>query len=245
MNNNINSISRIHEILLSIAGTSDQRRVLDVWAQAFDVNETEDIKKAALVSEKLVLLLEELELAKNEIEKKFTKNAYNTMVESLNNAFSPMLLPAGWNSIQHYLSSDVMASLAIYREALPNEEQSINIEELNELHARMSELEIFLESSSLPDRVIQLIKRHIKLIREALSNYKITGAIALIEARRASYGEFFEVKEILQKDYNPEEISKLKAIWSGLNKLTDGALKAYGLYEIGKEALPAFEQFLK
>lgn len=245
MDSKINSVSRIHEILLNIAGASSQTSVLDVWAQTFEVNEADGIKKATLVSEKLVLLLNELQLAENEIAKSFSEAAYSRLIVNLNNAFSPMLLSANWNSVHQYLSVDIMSSLAIFREALPNEEQSINIEELNELHARISELENFLENSSLPDRVIQLIKRHIRLIREALSNYKITGAKTLIEARRAAYGEFFEVKEVLQENYNPDEIVKLKTIWSQLNKLTDGALKIYGLYEIGKEALPALEQFLK
>lgn len=245
MSNKINSVSRIHETLLSVTGASTQTSVIDVWAHTFDVKETDTLKKAALVSEKLVLMLDELQLAENEISKTFSNAAYAKLITSLNNAFSPILLSASWNSVQQYLSSDVMSSLAIFREALPNEEELISADELNELHARISELENFLENSSLPERVIQLIKRHIALIREALSNYKISGAKALIAARRAAYGQFFEVNEVLNPDFNPEEISKLKIIWSTVNKLTDSALKAYGLYEIGKEALPALEQFLK
>lgn len=245
MSNKINSVSRIHEALLSITGASNQISAVDVWAQTLDIVETDPLKKAVLVSKKLVLLLNELQVAENDIAKTFSSAAYANLITSLNNAFSPILLSANWNSVQQHLTSDVMSSLAIFREALPNEEELISADELNELHARISELDNFLENSSLPEGVIQLIKRHIALIREALSNYKISGAKALIEARRAAYGQFFEVNEVLDPNFNPEEISKLKLIWSTVNKLTDSALKVYGLYEIGKEALPALEQFLK
>lgn len=245
MSNKINSVSRIHETILSITGANDQTSVIDVWALTFDIKETDSLKKAALVSEKLVLLLTELKLAEKEIAKSFTSSSYTDHFTKLNNAFSPIYLSANWNSVRQYLSVEVMSSLAIFREALPNEEELISADELNELHARISELENFLENSSLPERVIQLINRHISLIREALSNYKISGVMALIEARRAAYGEFFEVKEVLDPEFNPEEISKLKIIWGAVNKLTDGALKVYGVYEIGKEVLPALEQFLK
>ena len=104
MNSKINSVSRIHEILLNIAGASPQTSVLDVWAQTFEVNETDGIKKAALVSEKLVLLLNELQLAENEIAKSFSEAAYSRLIANLNNAFSPMLLSANWNSVHQYLS---------------------------------------------------------------------------------------------------------------------------------------------
>ena len=243
MNNKINSLSRIHDILLDLDGVSTQRAVVDVWVQAFELTSIEGIKRVSLVSEKLILLLDEVELAAAKLSLNYPSETYNSMVENLNNAFSPMLLGATWGSVKQYLVPEVMMAIQILRETLPNEEELIKVEELSELHARLSELEAFLEKSVLPERVIKLIKRHIKLIREALSNFSITGAKGLIEARRASYGEFFEVNEIFQNK-NSSEISELKAIWIMVNKITDGALKVYGLYELSKETVPLLEKFI-
>ncbi|MGZ8269694.1 MAG: hypothetical protein ACXW1T_00780 [Methylophilus sp.] len=243
MNNKINSLSRIHDILLSLDGVLTQSAVVDVWSQAFELTSIEGVKRVSLVSEKLILLLDEVELAENKLALNYPSKTYNSMVGNLNNAFSPMLLGTTWGSVKQYLAPDVMMAIQILRETLPNEEELIKPEELNELHARLSELETFLEKSVLPERVVGLIKRHIKLIREALSNFSITGAKGLVEARRASYGEFFEVKEILQSK-DKHEISELKAIWEMVNKITDGALKVYGLYELSKETVPLLENFI-
>lgn len=243
MNNKINSLSRIHDILLSLDRVSTQGAVVDVWGQAFELTSIEGVKKASLVSEKLVLLLNEVELAENKLSSTYSSEIYSPMVGSLNNVFSPMLLGASWDSVKQYLTPDIMMAIKILRETLPNEEEIIKPEELNELHARLSELESFLENSDLPERVVGLIKRHIRLIREALSNFSITGAKGLVEARRASYGEFFEVNEIFQNE-NSSEVSELKAIWVMVNRITDGALKVYGLYELSKETVPLLESFI-
>jgi hypothetical protein len=243
MNNKINSLSRINDIVLSLEAVSTKKSVVEGWAQVFELASEEDVKKASLVSEKLVLLLDEVELAKNKLALSYPSNTYELMVRNLNNAFSPVLLGATWPSVTQHLVPEVKMAIQILKETLPNEEDLVNHEELNELHARLSELETFLEKSVLPERVVGLIKRHIKLIREALSNFSITGAKGLVEARRASYGEFFEVKEIFQNEKSPE-VTKLKAIWVMVNKVTDGALKVYGLYELSKESVPLLEAFI-
>lgn len=244
MTNHINSIFRIHRLLTNIPPSAQNTQVLEVWAKVFEVNESETNKKASAVSERLGWVLREIESAKMELQNTgHPIKLYEDVLNDLELAFSPMQLPSTWNYVQQYIGEKNMHTLAIYSQVIPDEETLINTEELNELYARISELESFLVNSELPNRLLGLIQRHINLIKQALAEYPIAGAKALVEARRAAYGELFEYPEVLY-DTSSETI-KLTEIWSDLNKIADGAIKAEGIYQLAKNAWPLLENFMK
>ena len=119
-----------------------------------------------------------------------------------------------------------------------SEEELIKQDDLNELYARISELEEFLKNSELPSRLQTLIERHINLIRQALAEYPIAGAKALIEARRSAVGELLELKgQFKDVPKNSAEINKLSELWDNFNTDADTALKVYGLIEIGQKVI--------
>ena len=195
MTNNINSIYRIHALLTKIPPVTQNTQVLEVWVQLFELTESNPNKKAATVAEQLGWLLREVELAKSELKNTgHSANLYESALIHLEQAFSPMLLSNSWNSVQQYLDAQTLQTLAIYSQVVPNEEELIKQDDLNELYARIAELEEFLKTSELPSRLQTLIERHINLIRQALAEYPIAGAKALIEARRSAVGELLELK---------------------------------------------------
>jgi hypothetical protein len=239
MINNINSIYRIHALLTKIPSVTQNTQVLDVWAQLFELNEPDPNKKAAAVAERLGWALREVELAKLELKNTgHSANLYEGALDHLQHAFSPMLLPNTWNNVQQYLVAQTLQTLAIYSQVVPNEEDLIKEDALSELYARISELEEFLKNSELPSRLQILIERHISLIRQALAEYPIAGAKALIEARRSAVGELLELKgQFKEVPKDSPELKKLSELWENVNTVADTALKVYGLIEIGQKVI--------
>lgn len=239
MSKNINSIYRIHTLLSKIPSATQNTQASEVWAQIFELNELNPNKKSAAVAERLGWVLRELELAKLElINTNQSESIYEKIITSLENAFSPLLLGASWNSVQQHLLPQTIEALAIYSQVVPNEEVLIKEDELNELYARISELENFLENSELPSRLQSLIRRHISLIRLALAEYPIAGAKALIQARRNAVGELLELKgQFKDVPKDSPELNKLSELWENVNTVADTALKVVGLIEIGQKVI--------
>lgn len=233
MSNNINSIYRIHKLVSNIPAVQQNTQVSEVWAQIFELNESNPNKKSAAVAERLGWALRELDLARLELlSTGHPESLYENAINHLEHAFSPMLLSNTWNSVQQYLVAQTLQTLAIYSQVVPNEEELIKEDDLNELYARISELEDFLKKSELPSRLQSLIQRHINLIKQALAEYPIAGARALLEARRAAYGEFFEITAFENAKNGSESWGKLEKIWELANKAIDGAIKVDAAIQI-------------
>ena len=242
----INSAYRIHKILSTTTNQPPNSPTLEVWANAFDVKESSGTKVGLKVALRLDSLLSELTLLKSQLLKSdIEEETYSQDIQHVELAIDPVYFNSTWNSVTQYLTPVTIKSLLIFSQSLPNEESEISSDEINELFARLSELENFLENTTLPDRLIQLIRNHIYLIREALYEYPIAGAKALIEARRAAYGEIIEVKDELKDNKNTSEIKKHFEILKKLGDIADGAIRIDGLIQIGKKAVPWLESLLK
>ena len=245
MQKKINSAYRIHKIISSTTNQPPNSPTLGVWATAFDINESSGTKTGLKVAQRLDSLLNELTLMKNQLVKSdFEEETYTSEIQHIELAIDPVYFNSTWNSVTQYLTPVTIKSLLIFSQSLPNEEIEITSDEINELFARLSELENFLENSTLPDRLIQLINNHIYLIREALYEYPIAGAKALIEARRAAYGEIIEVKDELKENKSAPEIKKHFEILKHFSNIADGAIRIEGVIAIGKKAVPWLESFL-
>ena len=241
----INSAYRIHKIISSTTNQPPNSPTLGVWAIAFDIKESSGTKIGLKVAQRLDYLLYELTLMKNQLMKSdIEEDTYTSEIQHIELAIDPVYFNSTWNSVTQYLTPVTIKSLLIFSQSLPNEEIEITSDEINELFARLSELENFLENSTLPDRLIQLINNHIYLIREALYEYPIAGAKALIEARRAAYGEIIEVKDELKENKSAPEIKKHFEILKHFSNIADGAIRIEGIIAIGKKAVPWLESFL-
>jgi hypothetical protein len=210
MAKHINSVYRIHALISNIPSPPENTQVVEVWAQLFKLDSLSPNKKASAVTDRLSWVLRELELSYEQLKNTgHSESLYQDAITHLEHAFSPMLLPNQWPNVRQYLTQETLKTLAIYSETLPDEEVLITDDDLNELHTRVAELETFLENSTLPNRLLELIKHHLSLIKQALEEYPIAGAKALIKARQAAFGEIFEAQDIFKENRDCPEIKKL------------------------------------
>lgn len=237
MPNNINSASRLVAILKSIPPHQNNRQTIEVWSELFVIKEENPHRRTILVGERLSAMYREIELVQEQMRKaNFSDNLYGAAVSHVENALSVMLLPAQWNQILQYLTPETFIALSFCGEILPDEESIIEPNELASIAAQVQELEDSLATSTLPPRLIALMRHHIALIRRALAEYPIAGAKALREVARIALGEIIEIKETVTANREASELGKLGAVWKHVNEAADIALKAEKVSQIGQKA---------
>lgn len=223
--NMINSASRIQAIVNLIIVANPNESALNIWANVFGINVDRSAIKSIKVSKNLTLLHQELEILKEQLTKSsLSEKLYESALINLEEVFSVVNLGQQFAATKSYLNEKTLTSLEYWVELLPNEENLIEEDEINELIKAVDELELSLDQSSLPDSLILTIRNQIKIIREAIERYPIQGAKALRGAATSIYGELVLVKDVL-KEEQTSEVSKLSKVWSMFAKTVDKAEK--------------------
>jgi hypothetical protein len=245
MPKNVNSASRLDNLLKSIPTHPDSTQTIEIWASLFQVQEGSPQRRGFVVSERLATMYRELDIVGSQMAAKgFSEELYTPAISQLEAAFSTMNLYNPWPHARQYLTAETMIALAFCGEIIDNEEDLIGAEELTEIADKVRELEQSLLDSTLPPRLKSLIHHHIDLIRKALAEYPIAGARALRQAARTALGEIVEVREEISAHPNSQEIANLGAAWKRINSAADLALKADKLAQLGQKAWNLVESFL-
>lgn len=245
MPKNVNSASRLVNLINSIPTQPDNIHTMEVWASLFQVQEQSPQRRGFVVSERLGALYRELDIVRSQMAtKNFSEGLYTPAISQLEAAFSTMTLHNPWPHARQYLTAETMVAMAFCGEILDNEEDLISTEELTEIANKVEALEQSLGGSTLPPRLRSLIKHHIDLIRKALAEYPIVGARALRQAARTALGEIVEVREEISAHPNSQEIANLGAVWKRVNSVADLALKADKLAQLGQKAWDLVGGFL-
>lgn len=245
MPKHINSANRLNALLTKAIQFPDNGTIVDVWAEIFEINETNVHKKSILVSDRIGCVYRELEIAKALMQSTtFSAELYSGAFTKIEHAVSTLILNSSWNNIKQYLDPTTLNALAFCIEILPDEENEISLDDLNDIKEKVQELHNSLDSSELPPRLYKLIKHHVNLIERAISEYPISGAKAFREVAYTGLGELIEVKEDIQKNKDDPQISKLSAIWKKVNEVTDMAIKADSLAQLGQKAWALLENML-
>ena len=139
-----------------------------------------------------------------------------------------MYLPTNWDNVKQFLSAETLNSLASWIEILPEDEKSIQQEELNVIRAKAQELESLLGSSTLGEKLKLLVSRQVQSLEKAVAGYSIIGARALTAAAFSALGELIHMERTIQDNCDKPEVRKLIDMWEKLSKLADQALPIEG-----------------
>lgn len=242
MPQNHNSASRILHLLKSIPTHPDNTQTLSAWATLFEVQEPNAHRQSRVVVDRLAAINRELELVRTGMAKAaFSESLYANTLGAYEAAFSPLQLPQTWNNVRQYLSSENQLALQFCSEILPDEESDIPQDELESINRIIEEIQSLLIDSKLPARLQALVAHHVELIRQALSEYPISGAKALREAARSGLGELVEVRDAVVEHRESKEIGKLGQAWKRLNQAADHAIKLDKLIQVGEKAWSLIE----
>ena len=223
MPKNINSAYRIREILNIAKTKQDKSLAHEVWADIFQIDEQDQHKKNVAISRCLADLHDEVEFVRSEMTKLgFTENLYSSSLNKCNAVFAVQSLMGTWQAPKQQITPDVPVALGFCSEILPNEEDLIDEDSLDELKKMASDLRECLVSSELPIYTKQIIEKHLRKIEEAITKYKAVGAKALEEVMQSAYGEVIASEGIFEEARGSKELSKLSAMWQKTKSVLDG-----------------------
>lgn len=236
----LNSASRLHKIFEQTNTIADNVLTLEAWANLLAIDEANSNNRIILVGEQIHSMYREIDLIASGMEAAdFSSNLYESALERVRQALSPMLFPNTWNYSKQYFSPEVLTSFAFCGEILPDEELQISDDELVEIKQKVNELKNYIYDKSLPPRLRKLIEHQISLIERALLEYPIAGAKVFREAGRTALGEFIEAKDEITTARDTEAVSKLESTWKKVNEAADIALKSEKIAQIGQRAWDA------
>ena len=245
---NINSAYRIREILKNVKSKNDTTPIHEIWAEEFGLEDLDQNKKNFSVSKYLANLHDEVELVRNEMFKlDYSSKLFSPSLDACNSIFAVHTLMSQWKGIKLKITPEVMVVLGFCSEILPNEEDLLDQDSIDELQKVADDLRVVLNKSKLPQYTISIIEKHLNKIDEALSTYKIVGAKAFEEVLQSAYGEVIANEAIFEEAKGSEEISKLSIIWQKTMSTIDGVVSAnkrisgvQGMAEKGQQLLELF-----
>ncbi|OXX66858.1 hypothetical protein, partial [Vibrio sp. V03_P4A6T147] len=227
MARNINSAFRVREILQSVVSKPDQVVGSEVWAEVFDIKEVDSSRKNFRISRCLADLHDEVEQIRVEMLKLgYSADLYDSSLNSCNIAFAVNLIGNSWVSAKQNIKPEVILALGFCSEILPNEEELVDLENLEQLALMASELRSELSNSSLPAYTLHIIEKHLSKIEEAISKYRAIGAKALEDVVHSAYGEVIANDKIFKEAQGSSELHKLSIIWQKTKSVLDGVVSA-------------------
>jgi len=251
MAQNINSAYRIKLILETARPKSAKLVAHDVWAEIFNVVETDQHKKNFTISRCLADLHDEVESVRSEMLRLgYSDNLFSPSLNKCNSIFSVPLIMGHWQAIQQQITPEISIALGFCLEILPNEEVLIEQKELDELSKLAKDLRGTLQESSLPQHTKNIIEKHLAKIENAISSYKVVGAKALEDVMQSAYGEVIANEVIFQEAKGSEELGKLSLLWQktktiidGVSVVNKGISNAQGMAEKGQNLIEFLQGF--
>ena len=245
MPNHINSASRLYGLFSSLSGHADQTQVLESWTQIFSISASTPKRQAVEVARRLDAISRELGLVRVDMNKAaFSALLYESAIASLEEATSPLLLPATWNNVRQYLTPQNLLAIQFCSEILPDEESQVSEEDLTKIRTLVADLRNAGNSEGIPASLRSLLLHHVDLIERAIDEYPISGVKALREAAQAGLGELIEAKETVAEHRKSDEVAKLATVWKKMVDVADAAIKADKVAQIGRKAWELIESVL-
>jgi len=250
MPNKINAAYRVRELLIQVQ-KQPNKNVGELWADLFNISETNQNKRNFEVSRCLNQLHEEIELIRDQmLETQFSESLYTPLLNRANNVVAVQNIPGTWDSYKTQITPELILCLGYCSEILDSEENEISDEQIKEILDLLQPLEEKLGESSLPPYTTKIIRKHIEKIKGAIHSYPIIGAKALNEVVQSAYGEVVDNIAIFEESKETEEVKTISKVWQKVKEVSDaastvekGVSSAFKLVDKASKALEYFQSF--
>lgn len=251
MPSNINAAYRVRELLTRVKDRPNMN-VGELWAQLFNISETNQNKRNFEVSRCLSQLHEEIELVRDQMQDtKYSESLYTSLLDRANNVVAVQNIPGTWDSYKTQITPELILCLGFCSEILDSEEYKVSEEQISEILELLQPLEDRLSESSLPPYAARIIRKHVEKIKEAIHSYPIKGAKVLNEVIQSAYGEVVDNLAIFEESKQSEEVKTISKVWQKIKEISDaastvekGVSSVYKLAERTNKALEFFQDFI-
>ncbi|RCX06691.1 hypothetical protein [Marinomonas foliarum] len=225
---NTNSASRILSILKEATEHGENENTLEVWVAVFKIDESNSSKKDIEVARYLRQMHDEIEYIQDEMKlDEYDEFKCKFLLGSITNALTVKSLSEPWRNVKNKLIQvAVFLCLGYCRQCLPDEENTINPEDIDDIKSQILALQSSLEASSLSKGVQKMIQNHLNEILTSLSSCRISGSSSLQGTMDAVIGEVIRKKEMLKEEKDRECLSMYTKVLDTVGKVTDGLIKS-------------------
>jgi hypothetical protein len=231
-----NSASRIRALFQGIHKFKDNERTLVVWARILAVPQMpSDARTAIEIAKRLGWVQRELELVRVQMRNLavLREELYKPGLDNIESALTPLELVGTWATIRAQLNPQTMHMLELCIDICPAQ-PSVKESALEEIRKLLVELESSLETSDLPEDLQSLLRKHIRIIREALDEFRIAGVSAFTDGLNQAMAEVWAAETDLQKNAQSPAVSVYIRTWKTLGNMVKMAAVGEKVVAIGR-----------
>jgi hypothetical protein len=251
MPKHVNSASRLFAISEKVAASRDDAPMLDMWVKIFGLKG--DLASPIEVCRRLVWVSEEVDAMLIQMgATHFSEHLYLKPAQGMRSAASPTAINARAQAIKGSCSEPVRTGLEFCADALPDEEEILDVETIHAMADLIQSLRDLASSSELPTYLVQVIHRHVDLLQNALSALPIKGVKALTEAAMSAYGQIDHMARDIREKPEAGDVGAKKAVldqlkqtWTSVGKVIDSSDKLRKLMVLGYTGYKALELVFK
>lgn len=223
---NYNPASRLHALLSEFGAEPHNQPALQAWLNVFLIHEKDSTRQWILVTHKLRLLLEELDLLERKLPNTvLSRQAYGRQLSEFHQAIDPAGLAKDRHAYTHLLSEDSLSILYACRDALPSDGQPLDPTDIGNLKAKLNELRQTVTESDMPDELKQFFFQHCQILDEALSDYLIRGPAAFVAAHVTTIQLIAVNHDLIERDKDNTEVraasKRLADVWQWIEDRVD------------------------
>lgn len=238
MKKHINSAYRIINILNKAMTQQEGLQNLDVWSNVFEINSNNPSLKINKVTEKLLLLENELNNTKLLMNKApISKDNYKTALNAVQNVLNSNNLFNKWAQQRPILTREVFNLLDICSQLIPHEEDEITEEEINKILNEIEKLKKTIEEGNFSEQLQAFVIQQINLIEDAIKDYYIIGIRAFKSAFYEAHTILFRDQEIIKTDEGKKITKKIGNIWNLISTFSNKIIKTEKLISAGAKLI--------
>lgn len=186
--NTAKRLSVILDALLSF-NPSPSMSAASAWRKAFDIDEASPTKDDEVVTA-VQALKGELTSIEAVLESLgFESHLYRRQFDCIRTAAAPYSLGGTWSQmVSGVVTADVRLALSWAGAVLPDNEDELSADDLQELAKEFDQLSAAIKAANLPPAMQAYAAGQIKTLRAALKLYKVRGIAAIQESVERAFG---------------------------------------------------------
>jgi len=213
LSNYLNAAARVYGFIEKAKAQNPSEAAAMTWARVFDLDPTKSNIDSHEVQAHLRMLREEIEsIVVLMNESSFSRDLYLPYISDLRSMISAPNLASPWSSYVHLASPETMLALRFLREIIA-EEDSIDIEELQDLLDKLYAFRTELDSSAISKAQRDFFLDQLNIIERGIKEYPIRGAKSLKKSFKEGLSEVVLAEEILKEPNAEKEKGMLSELW--------------------------------
>ena len=211
-----NAVGRVHTVLnraLKNRANDNSTITAEMWANIFNVTESELSFRYAAVAEKLVTLIHQLEKGANILAANGANpSTYTAQFTAAREFLSPVALSSPWNEHWTKINSEIVTALALCADRLPEDSSPLATEEFVEALATLDQLDDQVQQGDFDEALKSFVIAEIDILRAGIRDYPTLGLAAIENALEKAVGKMVITRvngQVEMRDESVTEISKI------------------------------------